>query len=92
MVQIAWDNGLKEDSWVVSNGSEFVEVDDVPSSCYSGVGRIESSILSMFSHSSSIVRIADNVSKYYQCSNNQAIVECLTCGSYFTINMYYPRC
>jgi hypothetical protein len=67
-------------------------VDDDPSSCCSGVGRIESSILSMSSHSSSTVRIADSVSNYYQCNNDEAIVECLTCGSYFTINMYCPGC
>jgi hypothetical protein len=38
------------------------------------------------------VRIADSVSNYYQCNNDEAIVECLTCGSYFTINMYCPGC
>jgi hypothetical protein len=76
------------------DGSESVDVEDECSSCLSGVGRIESSALSISSHSSSALRSVDSESNYYECSDNDddLLVECFTCGSMFDLETFYFGC
>jgi hypothetical protein len=77
---------------IFTENLKFVEVNDDTSSCYSGIGEIQPSHLSMSLHSSSAMRIADNVSNYCQCSDDEALVECLTCSPFFDFDTYCLRC
>jgi hypothetical protein len=75
-----------------SDRSESVEVDDACSSCRSVVGRIESSVLSLSSHSSSVLRTRHSASNYCQCTEDDALVKCLTCGLFFELDTECPGC
>lgn len=66
---------------------ETIKVDNACSSCYSGINRIESSLLSLSFHSSSVLRTSNSASNYCQCIDDDALVECLTYGSFFELNI-----
>lgn len=66
-----------------------VQVDDACSSYYSAVDRTESSVLSLTSHSSSALRTGDSAPNYYQCIDNDVLVESLMCGSFFELDTEY---
>jgi hypothetical protein len=65
-----------------SDRSESVDVANDCSSYFSGIGRIESTVLS------SDVMIAKSVSKYCQRSDDEALIECFTCSSIFYLDVF----
>jgi hypothetical protein len=92
VVQIAWAMASRLIVGYFLDHLESVEIDNDCSSCYNHVGGIKPSVLSMSFHSSSTLSIGDKASNYCQCSDDEALVECLTCGSWFDINTYCPGC
>jgi hypothetical protein len=71
---------------------EAVEVEDDCSTCYSGIGRIESTNLSMSSHLSSAHWNGDDAINYCQCTEDDVLVQCLSCGSWFELDIHSPGC
>ena len=75
-----------------SENSKAVEVEDNYSTCYTGVGRIEATNLSVSSHLSSVHWNGDDAINYGQCTEDDVLVQCLSCGSWFELDIYTPDC
>jgi hypothetical protein len=70
-----------------SDSSKFVNVDDDISLGLSGTG---SNDPSMSLHSESVDLASSISTTYCQCKNEDSLVECLTCGSYFELDTFCP--
>jgi hypothetical protein len=82
-----------------SDMSEFIEVDGDHSAGHSGADSNSSidwapsiSRPNMSSKSESIDVASAISTAYYQCVEEDSLVECPTCGSYFELDTFYPRC
>jgi hypothetical protein len=76
----------------ISDSFEDVEVVATCSSRCSVVGRIEPSILSISSDSDSTLGLADSASNYPQNTDDDALVVCPTCGSFYEGDTQCPLC
>jgi hypothetical protein len=74
----------------ISDNSEDVEVVTTCSSRCSAVGRIEPSGLSISSDSA--LGLADSASNYPQNTDDDALVVCPTCSSFYEGDTQYPLC
>jgi hypothetical protein len=78
----------------LSNNLEDVDVESEYSSCCSFVGGVESRSQSLSSYFSLPLWADENSIEYYQSSDSEdnPLVECLTCGSWFELDTYCPSC
>jgi hypothetical protein len=78
----------------LSNSLEEVDVEALYSSCCSCEGGVESRSQSLSSQSSMPHWTDDDSVEYCQCSDDEddTLVECLTCGSWFDLDTYCPDC
>jgi hypothetical protein len=78
----------------LSDNSKDVDVENECSSCCSVVGGIDSRSQSLLSHSSLPLWADDDLVNYCQYSDSEddPLVECLTCVSWFELDTYCPGC
>jgi hypothetical protein len=78
----------------LSDNLEDVDVQTEYSLYCSFMGGVESRSQSLSSYSSLLLWTDDNSIEYYQYSDSEddPLVECLTCGSWFELDTYCPSC
>jgi hypothetical protein len=81
-----------------SDSSEFVEIQDDRSPNHSGSGSSNSDWASsisgppVISNSESVELASSSSTAYCLCEDEDFLVECLTCGSFFELGIFCPGC
>jgi hypothetical protein len=74
------------------DSSKYVEVDDVISPSQRGADS-NSFLVPIVSSPSRLVDLASSsFTAYCQCTDENSLIECLNCGSYFELDTFCPGC